>query len=827
MINTAMHPSFVSSVVRFGRLNFALLTALLLSAAMPAHSAVIQWTNTAGGFWAATANWSPNVIPAAADTVMITNDGTYTVTLNATPTISTLILGGQNGTQTLFGGITINSNATIGSAGQFIVGGLQINGGMIVHGSMVWSNGTIGGTAPLTIASNGTLTLAGSGSKQLFGTIQNHGTIVASGPGMVSVSALGSLYNAADGLFDVQSQASFLGSGDSRLVNDGILRKSAGAGLPASVFTATQFTNNGIIEAQSGNITLRNVTLGENSSYLGTGMILMESGAMNGNFTSENLILNAYVSGKGILHGSMVWSNGAMGTLTITPAATLILTNSTSRTLNGNLTNDGTIVWAGGGMTVSAGVTLYNHATGLVDAQHSGNASLGGLGTPTKFIINEGTIRKSTGAGTSTIGIALHKGILDAQTGTISIGSSSPGLSAVVIGAGSSFIGAGTNYLSGSVQLEGTFISSNLVGGIVQLQGQGTLQGTALFGLHLSLMAGAAFTVTSGSTLAFREISGAILANFGFLTNAGTINLDGSALFSGNSIWHNLSGGVIDLKRNGTLGVGGSGTPTLINDGVFQKSVGAGTNTLQEGLNFINNGTVRAQTGTLLFNTPLHNPGGTLELAGGNIQCAIPLVLSAGKITGSGTLQAPSITSAGTVDPGSPAATLVLSGDYTQLLTGSIYFDLAGATPGVDQAQVIVTGTAHLNGLIRLRFSPGYAPEIGAAYPVLSAASLTGKFPFQDGFFLLGQNQRMNPAYSPTNLTVTAIAAADPAGPSLTIAADDHQAIVFWPTEFPDYSLRARASLTTANWTALPGSTNRHIEPLTEPQRFFQLVRNP
>lgn len=806
----------------------SLLMAVLGILPIRSYSATIQWTNSAGGFWGISNNWSPNVVPSSADTAVITNDGNYAVTLNINPTISALTLGGQSGTQTLrsiAAVLTVSSNATVGTAGRLTLemsgAALQLNGGMTVHGSMVWSNGILGGTSVLTIASNGTLKISGSGSKQLFGNIQNHGQILVDGTG--TISALGSLHNLAAGLLEVQSQAGFSGSSGSRLVNDGILRKSVDTGIP-SIFSAPQFTNNGVIEAQSGGITLRTVTLGQNSSYLGSGIIRVESGTMNGAFTTENLVLAGNVTGTGVLHGTLTWSNGLLGALTITPPAILTLSSSTSRTLGGSLTNNGTIVWAGGGMNVNAGVTLHNKATGFVEVEHSGNASLGGLGTPTKFIVNEGTIRKSIGTGTSTIGIAIHKGIMDAQTGAISIGSSSPGSSAVVIGAGSSFTGAGTNHISGAIQLEGPFIASNLVGGNVQLQGAGTLQGTAVFREHLNLMAGAALTVSPGSSLAFRELSGAILANFGFLTNAGTISLDGSAIMAGNSVLHNLSSGVIDLKRNGSLG--GSGTPALINEGTIQKSAGTGTNTLLAGLNFLNRGTVRAQIGTLLFNTTLQNPGGTLALAGGNIQCATPLTLPAGRITGSGTLQAPSITSAGTVDPGTTNSTLVLSGSYTQLLAGSIYFDLGGLLPGVNHSQVLITSNAHLRGLIGLRFSAAYSPEAGTSHSVLGATSLTGNFQFLDGLLLLGQGKRIFPTYSPTNLTLTTIAAADPAGPNLSLAADTENAIVFWPAEFPSYTLHTLTNLNSVSWTAIPGTTNRHFVPLTDPQRLFKLVQN-
>ena len=47
-----------------------------------AQGATVTWTNTAGGNWGVAANWSPNQVPGAADTGLITTPGTYTVTLS-------------------------------------------------------------------------------------------------------------------------------------------------------------------------------------------------------------------------------------------------------------------------------------------------------------------------------------------------------------------------------------------------------------------------------------------------------------------------------------------------------------------------------------------------------------------------------------------------------------------------------------------------------------------------------------------------------------------------------------------------------------------------
>lgn len=76
-----------------------LLAGLLLGGA--GQAAQIVWTNTSGGYWNDAANWSPNQVPSSADDAVIAANGTYAVTLNTSPTINSLALGGASGQQAL------------------------------------------------------------------------------------------------------------------------------------------------------------------------------------------------------------------------------------------------------------------------------------------------------------------------------------------------------------------------------------------------------------------------------------------------------------------------------------------------------------------------------------------------------------------------------------------------------------------------------------------------------------------------------------------------------------------------------------------------------
>jgi hypothetical protein len=260
------------------------------------------------------------------------------------------------------------------------------------------------------------------------------------------------------------------------------------------------------------------------------------------------------------------------------------------------------------------------------------------------------------------------------------------------------------------------------------------------------------------------------------------------------------------------------------NTGIFRKTAGVGTNTVS--CDFTNNGTVSAQSGTLAFSASFANPVGTIAVSGGSaIQFTQPLFLLSGLVTGSGTIQAPSITSGAVVNPGNTNAVLTISGSYIQLYNGSIQFDIGGTLPGMNQSQVNVTGPANVDGQIELRFSPGYSPAAGSSNVVLTASPLMGKFCCFDHFFLLGQNKHMVAAYNPTNVTLTAVSAPDPSGPSLGQSLQE-KFLVCWPSEFTNFGLNFKTNLSSPSWTPIPGVTNHYLEnPLSAPRKFFILIK--
>src|ERR1017187_936083 len=142
--------TFSSRCARRFLVRTAVLGLCILGSAFifPARAATIAWTNTSGGSWSIAANWSPHSVPGSSDDVFITSNGTYTVIMNVSPTISRFTLGGISGQQTLTNTrqtltlslpSVVNTNGILGmNAGTLSgLGSLSLNGQVNWNGAAV------------------------------------------------------------------------------------------------------------------------------------------------------------------------------------------------------------------------------------------------------------------------------------------------------------------------------------------------------------------------------------------------------------------------------------------------------------------------------------------------------------------------------------------------------------------------------------------------------------------------------------------------------------------------------------------------------------------
>lgn len=143
------------------------MLVLGIQAVCPARAETVLWTNINGGNWNVAAHWEPNRVPASGDEVVITNNGTYTVTLNANASPARVTLGGVSGIQTLAipgATLTLQTEGWVIGNGVLALssGSLTGSGVLTVTNVMDWTGGTLSGGGATLIAPGATLNITAS-----------------------------------------------------------------------------------------------------------------------------------------------------------------------------------------------------------------------------------------------------------------------------------------------------------------------------------------------------------------------------------------------------------------------------------------------------------------------------------------------------------------------------------------------------------------------------------------------------------------------------------------------------------------------------------------
>jgi hypothetical protein len=598
-------------------------------------AATVIWTNASGGSWLVPQNWDPNLVPTGlTDIAVITNSGTYTVTLDSGLAIASITLGAVDGagTQTLS-----------------------------------WRGGILSDCS-VTIAVKGVLNLDGPEDKSLRRCkVNNAGTIAWSGTGKLigavdgfSQSVL--ITNLAGGLFDIQTDANIgysdPGYGIAAYVfhNAGTLCKSAGPGTNG-IDSHLAFINHGTVELQQGGLQFPNgfnsggtfslatntvvnldggtFTFDSSSFKTGAGQLLVDAGdvALNGTVPGLN-----WTGGRLVGSGFTVAKNGVM---TISGSANKVLLRST-------LSNAGTVILSGSGQLVGAvdgfsqSVLITNLVGGVFDIQNDSAVGFSdpGYGIAAYVFHNAGTLRKSAGAGATTFASQcafVNSGSILVEQGTIVFpGFQNDGSLTVQPGAAVTFPLGFVN--NGSFNLNGD-ARANSTGGACSFGPASQLTGTGqwtiptgdvtLTGTIPSLnwaggrLVGSTFTVATNAVLSISGAATKTLVRSQF-NNAGTVLWTGAGQLIGTMDYYNQFvlitnqvSGLFDIQTDANIGYAEAKYGLLYvfhNAGTLRKSASTGTNTFHGNLASINTGVVELQQGGLLFPNGF-NSSGTFNLA--------------------------------------------------------------------------------------------------------------------------------------------------------------------------------------------------------------------
>ncbi|MDB6065752.1 MAG: delta-60 repeat domain protein [Pedosphaera sp.] len=495
-----------------------------------------------------------------------------------------------------------------GDTVNFSSGSINLTAPVNFTGQFNWSGGTLSGNS-LTIASNGVLNILGSVSLQ--GALTNNGTVnwQAGALGMYNNNGqpyTGAIWNQAGALWDIQCDQPMNGYyGYEQFHNAGLVRKSAGTNTTTMGFA---FVNSGTVDTESGTTQFSG---GETNT--------------SGQFQTAT---NAAVSGNisGTFSGTLNWSGGGIaGGTSLTIASNGVLNIEGNVSLQGALTNYGTVNWQAGtvGMYNNNGqpytAVIWNRAGALwyIQCDQAMNGYYGN-----EQFNNEGLVRKSAGTNTTTMGTPFtNSGTVDAESGMIQFS-------------------GGENNLNGQFQ---TATNATIGGNLT-----GTFTGTVNWSGG-SLVGGTWLTIASSGVL---NIQGNV-SIYGSLTNFGRVNWQSGAVgvYNNNgqpytgAIW-NRAGALWDIQCDQAVNAY-YGNEQFNNAGLIRKS--ASTNTTTMGIPFANSGTVDAESGTINFsgadslggnfqaaaNAAIYFSGGSYTIiAGLNSQGPGPVQMTSGTVSG-------------------------------------------------------------------------------------------------------------------------------------------------------------------------------------------------
>ena len=271
-------------------------------------------------------------------------------------TLNTSITGSAE-LQVQSGTLIAGANIAVPKLAVQTGGTLDGAGNVTTATSLAWSGGTITGAGQLILPAGAASTITGVGT--LDRLIDNGGTITVSGAGSINSTAAGSLVNTVNGVLDIQNDGTFGGVGG-MISNNGVLKKSAGAGTSNLGNMALTNGSTGTVRVQSGTL-----LLGAGKFPASSGTIELFTGATLGN-SNTTLANNGIITGTGTIdvgtgtlnnHGSIKPAGiGTVGTLNITGN----LGQEASGVLYADLTNTSTydVVMVTGNVTLVAGSSL-------------------------------------------------------------------------------------------------------------------------------------------------------------------------------------------------------------------------------------------------------------------------------------------------------------------------------------------------------------------------------------------------------------------------------------------------------------------------------------
>ncbi|MCW5613340.1 MAG: PEP-CTERM sorting domain-containing protein [Rubrivivax sp.] len=801
------------------RLRQLALAAAIAAGSAPAWGIDYVWLGGSGD-WLDPGRWSPAGSPGAGDGATL---GSGTATLDVDRLIDSLTMTGgtRAGTGVLTtGSLTFNNGVLAGAGTTTVTGVASLNGSsnqtvntghtLRLDGGATWSAGNAtlsaqnGGS--VHVAASTTFTDAGAasaaGTRFLgFGNggFHNAGTFERNGLGTTSAYAFDNT-----GIVNVNAGTLNFASASS---SSGVINVASGALLNFGSGNSTvsgSIANAGLVRLSAGTLTMTGSIGGDvhldfgtfnNNSVNALGQLQVTGGTRSG---SAALQVASLEFNNGTFNGGATTT--VFGITNFNGSATQTVNSNHVLQLNGDAfwtTGDGNInATSSGSLRVAASATFEDAGA----ASAAGTRSLGfggggfhnagtyqrnGLGTTNAYAFdNTGTINLNAGT-LNFASASSSSGVINVAAGTLlNFGNGSSTVSGSIANAGLVRLSAGTLTMTGSlggdVHLDfGTF-NNDSVNTLAQLQ----VTGGARSGSAALQVASLEFNNGSFSGNATTTVFGTTTFNGGVtqtVTSNHVLQLNGDAFWTtGDGNINATSSGSLRVAASATfedagaasaagtrsLGFGGGG---FHNAGTYERN-GLGTTNAYR---LVNTGTVNVNAGTLAVNADFDNTGLVHVKPGAVLAATGTSFANAGVLAGDGlvrTLGASwALSNAGTIAPGAPASTgiLTVDGDLRLLGAGTLdihlsslaSFDLLAVTD-----DLTVGGTLHVANL-------GYTPVVGDEFVIVSFAQRLQDSVFDSvtwsGF---GTGVQFGVVYNANDITLGVLAVPEPATWALWLA---------------------------------------------------------
>ena len=742
-----------------------------------------SWSNFPIGDWFIDSNWS-NGIPGdgfhASQSAFITNDGTCL--LNHLDAINQPAVA-----------LDVSVGFIRNTSGTLLVTRSGAASPAILHAQSL-SIGVGGGPAAGTGAT-GNVTVSSGASIVLFDPFFGIGIadvgVGSLGTGSLTVTDPGS-----------SVQATVMSVGEDTSTGTFNIQNGAQVSFAAMTLAGTQL-NAHVASGSSGTVSVTGsgsrLTIGSAGNFeigsKGTGSLSISSGAVVTSDFTANLATfsgsqgTVTVTGAGstwsntgnIFVGGRDGANGGVGTLQIfsgglvTASAVRNFSNSLVNVDNGSSSVPGLVVSGGFTAPSSSGTTgdlvVGNTTGGRMEIRSGGRVS---------------NLRGYIGQNSGADGAVLVTGAGSRWDCSGSIWSGNSGVGSLEILDGAVVTTAGNGYLGFSVNTSG-FIRVSGAGSSLSYAANLYVGGNAAAAGgsgELQIMDGGTVSATQA-----KLYPGAYLVLGASPTLNAALTVDGGVL----QIAANNT-----LANNFTVASGGVIVRSSTNTAIFSGQIsGPGS------LNKVFGGFITPNPGTLVLTGNSTYTGATLVGQGklqvdGSITSDVT-VSGGATLAGNGAVGSVTVNSGGIIAPGASPGILTVNGNYTQLSGAILNIQLGGNTPGAGgYDQLVVTGTASLNGILNLTLVDGFRPAPGDTFQIISSAAEVGNFAAINP---IGFTVASSIGGSGVSLTLLSI---DPLLRVLDVAGSGSDIVITYDaTAGKTYRLERKLSLTDPSWETI------------------------